>query len=99
MSTVLSRPRASAWGQIAIGATVVSAVGYVVQVILDFVPDPAIVGALIFFGLFGATAIVALISGIGAVVTGRKRNDHTVLLGLIAIAYVVLMQTIQSLWD
>jgi hypothetical protein len=94
-----SGTRASRLGWIAIRATVVSALGYIVQIILDFVPSASIVGAIVYFGIFGAGAILALLSGAGAVVIGRKRRDSTLRFGLIAIAYVVLVQTIQSLWD
>jgi hypothetical protein len=91
--------KASAWGRAALGATVVSAVGYATQIALDYVSKPAIVGQLVFFGLFGGFAIAALVTGVVAVVTGRHRRDHTVRLGLVAMGYVALVQTIQSLWD
>lgn len=90
---------ASPWGWTALGAVVISAVGYATQTILDYVPDPAIVGALVFFGLFAGFALVALFSGVIAVATGWKRTDHTLRFGLIGIGYVALAQTIQSLWD
>jgi hypothetical protein len=86
-------------GWIAIRAAVVSALGYIVQIILDFVPRAGKFGAIVYFGVFGAGAILALLSGAAAVVIGRKRRDSTLRLGVIAIAYVVLVQTIQSLWD
>ena len=76
-----------------------SAVGYATQTALDYVSKPDIVGQLVFYGLFGGFAIAALVTGIVAVVTGRHRRDHTVRLGLVAIGYVALAQTIQSLWD
>lgn len=93
------RLKASAWGWIALASTVVSAIGYATQTILDYVPDPSIVGAAVYFGLFAGFALAALFSGVIAVVTGRKRADHTLRLGLLALAYVALAQTIQSLWD
>ena len=34
-----------------------------------------------------------------AVVTGRKRGDHTVRFGLVGLGYAVLAQTVQSAWD
>jgi hypothetical protein len=53
----------------------------------------------VFYGVFAGFAIVAQIAGIVAIVTGRKRGDLTRVLGLVAIAYSVLAQTLQSLWD
>jgi hypothetical protein len=90
---------ASPWGRAALGTTVVSAVGYATQTALDYVSKPDIIGQLVYFGLFAGFAIAAFVTGVVAVVTGRHRRDHTVRLGLIAIGYVVLAQTIQSLWD
>lgn len=84
---------------IAFGAAGVSAIGYVVQTILDHVPEPALVGKIEFYGLFAGFALAALLAGIVAVVTGWRSADHTCRLGLVAIAYVVLVQAIQSLWD
>jgi lysylphosphatidylglycerol synthetase-like protein (DUF2156 family) len=105
-SSVLEEPaepkqplKASAWGWIALLSTIVSAIGYATQTILDYVPDPSIVGALVYFGLFAGFALAALLSGVIAVVTGRKRADHTLHLGLLAVGYVALAQTIQSIWD
>ena len=96
---VVTTVKASLWGWTALGATIVSAVGYATQTALDYVSKPDIVGQLVFYGLFGGFAIAALVTGIVAVVTGRHRRDHTVRLGLVAIGYVALAQTIQSLWD
>jgi hypothetical protein len=93
------RLNASRWGWIAAGATVASTIGYIVQTILDYVPAPALVGEIEFYGLFAGFAFVALIAGAVAVITGRRRRDLTMRLGLIAIAYVLLAQLIQSLWD
>jgi hypothetical protein len=62
------RLKASAWGWIALGSTVASAIGYATQTILDYVPDPSIVGALVYFGLFTGFALAALFSGVIAVV-------------------------------
>jgi hypothetical protein len=86
-------------GRIAILATVVSALGYVAQIILDFVPGAGVFGAVVYFGVFRAWGILALLSGAAAVVIGWKWHDSNVRFGVIAIAYVVLVQTIQSLWD
>jgi hypothetical protein len=90
---------ASRSGWIALGAALVSAVGYLIQIVLDYVPEPALVGEIEFYGLFGGFAIVALIAGIVAVVSGWRSGDQTRPLGLVAIGYVVLVQVIQSLWD
>jgi hypothetical protein len=90
---------ASPWGWIALGAVGVSIVGYVVQSIFDYVPAPAVVGRLAFYGLFAGPAVVALVAGGIAVVTGWKRHNHSVPFGFVGLAYFVLAQTIQSLWD
>jgi hypothetical protein len=90
---------ASRWGWSALGATVMSAVGYAAQTALDYVSDPAVVGQIVFFGLFGGFAIVGLLTGVAAVATGWNRGDHTRRLGVLAIAYVALAQAIQSVWD
>jgi hypothetical protein len=83
----------------ALGATLISAVGYAAQTALDYVSDPAFVGQIVFFGLFGGFAIVGLLTGVVAVVSGWNRGDHTRRLGVLAIAYVTLAQVIQSFWD
>jgi hypothetical protein len=90
---------ASRWGWIAIGAAAISALGYVIQTILDYVSEPAIVGEIEYWAVFYGFAVLALLAGIAAVLTGLKGSDSTLRLGLVAIAYVALVQTIQSLWD
>jgi hypothetical protein len=90
---------ATAWAWIAIGATILSAVGYALQTLFDHVSVPADVAKLVFFGVFEWDGVLALLAGIIAVWTGWRRNDRTVWLGLVAIAYVVLAQTAQTLWD
>ena len=87
------------WGWIALGATILSAVGYALQTLFDHVSVPADLARLVFFGLFEWDGVLALFAGFIAVWTGRSRNDWTFRLGIIAIAYVVLVQTTQSLWD
>jgi len=47
----------------------------------------------------GWDATLALLAGVIAVLTGWRRNDWTVWLGLVAISCVVLAQTALSLWD
>jgi hypothetical protein len=87
------------WGWAAAGASILSAIGYAVQTILDHVDEPELVGEVEFYGLFVGFAFVALLAGAVAVITGRTRGDLTMRLGFIAIAYVLLAQLIQSLWD
>jgi hypothetical protein len=95
----LARIEASPWGWIAFGAAVISAIGYALQTILDYVPDPALVDEIEFYGVFADFGIAALLTGIVAALTGWRSGDDTRRLGLVAIAYVVLVQTIQPLWD
>jgi hypothetical protein len=90
---------ATAWGWIALGATILSAVGYGLQILFDHVSVPADIASLVFFGLFEWDGVLALLAGLIAVWTGRNRDDWTFRLGIVAISYVVLAQTIQSLWD
>jgi hypothetical protein len=96
-----SSPRAgaTAWGWIALGATILSAVGYALQILFDHVSVPAHAVELVFFGVFEWDGVLALVTGIVAVWTGWSRNDWTGWLGLVAISYVVVVQTAQSLWD
>jgi hypothetical protein len=96
------RPLTSAatpWGWIALGSTILSAVGYALQTLFDHVSVPPHVAELVFFGIFEWDAVLALLAGIVAVWTGRARDDWTFSLGIVAISYVALAQTIQSLWD
>ena len=90
---------AAPWGGIAISVTILSGVGYALQTVLDYVSVPSDVAQLVFFGFFEWDGILALLTGIIAVLVGRNRDDWTVRLGIIAIAYVALAQTIQTLWD
>ncbi len=97
-----ARPRergASRWGWGAGVATAASAIGYGIQTILDHVDEPRLVGELEFYGLFVGCALGALALGAGAVLVGRRRADLTARLGFLALAYVLLVQLIQSLWD
>jgi hypothetical protein len=96
----LDRINALPWGLIALGATAVSLIGYVVQTILDYVPEPALVGELEFYGVFAGFGFLALIAGLLSIAVGWRHGDkHAVQLGLVAIVYVVLAQVLQSLWD
>lgn len=90
---------ATAWGWIALGATILSAVGYALQTLFDHVSVPADIASLVFFGLFAWDGVLALLAGIIAVWTGRDRDDWTFRFGIAAILYVALAQTIQTLWD
>ncbi len=90
---------ATAWGWIALGLTILSAVGYALQTLFDYVSVPDDVVRLVYYGLFEWDGVLALLVGIIAVWTGRNRNDWTLRFGLIAVGYVALAQTIQSLWD
>lgn len=94
------RRAASPWARVAVAATIVSAIGYVVQVILDYVPEPGIIGELEFYGVFAGFAFVALVTGAVALLIGWRRDDRlSMRLGLLAVGYVVLVQVVQSLWD
>jgi hypothetical protein len=93
------RRSTSPWGWMAAGATILSVVGYAVQTVLDHVDEPGLVGEIEFYGVFVGFALVALIAGAVAVITGRKRGDLTMRLGFIAVGYALLAQAIQSLWD
>jgi hypothetical protein len=90
---------ASAWAWLAALGTVVSALGYIVQTILDHVSAPPLVGQLEFYGVFIGAGFFALLAGVIAVLTGRRRSDLTMSLGFLAVAYVLLVQLAQSLWD
>jgi hypothetical protein len=90
---------ATAGGWIALGATILSALGYALQTLFDHVAVPAHIAELVFYGLFEWDGVLALLAGIIAVWTGWNRNDWTFRLGIAAIAYAALAQTIQSLWD
>ena len=87
------------WGWIAISLTVLSAIGYALQTILDHVVLPSDIARLVFFGFFEWDGVLALLTGTIAIIAGRNRDDWTFRLGVVAIAYVVLAQTIQILWD
>jgi hypothetical protein len=93
------RRRASAWGWVAAVATAVSAAGYIVQTILDHVYAPPLVGELEFYGVFIGAGSIALLAGAVATFVGRRRDDLTLSLGFIAVAYALFAQLTQSLWD
>jgi hypothetical protein len=93
------RRTASPWGWLAVAAMVVSALGYIVQTVLDHVYAPPIVGRLEFYGAFVAFACLALLTGATATVVGRRRSDLTLSLAFVALAYVLFAQVTQSLWD
>lgn len=91
--------RASPWAWVALAAALVSALGYVVQTIFDHVFVPPVVARDEFYGAFIAPGCLALLSGAAASIVGRGRSDLTLSLGFIAVAYVLLAQLAQSLWD
>jgi hypothetical protein len=91
--------KASVWGWVAGAATLASALGYIVQTVLDHVYAPPLVGQLEFYGMFIGAGFFALLAGVVAVLTGRRRSDLTMSLGFLAVAYVLLAQLTQSLWD
>jgi hypothetical protein len=86
-------------GWIALGATILSAFGYALQILFDHVSVPAHAAELVFFGVLEWDGVLAVFAGIIAVWTGWSRNGWTFWLGLVAISYVVLAQAAQSLWD
>jgi hypothetical protein len=94
-----SKGGSTTWGWIALGATILSAVGYALQALFDHVSVPDDVARLVFFGVFEWDGVLALLAGIIAVSRGWRRNDWTAWLGLVAISYVVVAQTAQTLWD
>ena len=55
---------ATAWGWIALGLTILSAVGYALQTILDYVTVPDDVVRLVFYGFFEWDGLLALAAGI-----------------------------------
>ena len=80
-------------------ATILSAIGYALQTIFDHVSVPDDLVRLVFYGFFEWDGVLALVAGVIAVWTGWNRDDWTLRLGVVAIVYVALAQTIQSLWD
>ena len=92
-------PEASVWGWLALAAATVSVAGYLTQIALDHTPPVGIIDNAVFFGLFEGTGLLGLATGLVALATGWKRSDSTMRFGIIAVAWVILAQTIQSLWD
>jgi len=90
---------ASLWAWLAALGTVVSGLGYIVQTILDHVYAPPLVGQLEFYGVFIGAGCFALVTGAIASFVGRHRDDLTLSLGFVAIAYALFAQLTQSLWD
>jgi hypothetical protein len=95
------RFQASAWGWAAIVATAVSAFGYALQTILDYVPAPTTFKFAEFWGLFAGDAVISFLTGLVAVITGwrSRRRDATIAFGLIGIGWLLLAQAIQIVWD
>jgi len=90
---------ASPWAWVALAATLVSALGYVVQTIFDHVPVWPVLARDEFYGGFIGVGCLALLTGAVASIVGRHRSDLTLSLGFIAVAYVLFAQLTQSLWD
>ena len=95
------RVEASAWGWAAVICAVVSACGYALQTILDYVPAPPKLEFGVFWGLFAGDAVLAFLAGVVAVVTGwsSRRHNATLAFGLVGIGWLLLAQAIQSVWD
>ncbi len=99
LEVVLGGIEASSWGWSAAVAAVVSVLGFAAQTALDHISAPAVFAEFVFFGLFYGAAIVGCVLGIVAVTIGRRRGDWTLTLGVIGITWLLVAQTIQSLWD
>jgi len=91
--------RASPWGWVALLAAFVSALGYIVQTIFDHVTVTPLVARDEYYGAFIGVGSLALLAGGVASLVGRHRSDLTMSFGFIAIAYVLIAQLTQSLWD
>jgi hypothetical protein len=70
-----------------------------VQTIFDHVTVPPLVARDEFYVAFIGVGSFALVAGGIASLVGRNRSDLTMSFGFIAIAYVLIAQLTQSLWD
>jgi hypothetical protein len=97
----LYRPHASAWGWAAVIAAGISAAGFALQTILDYLPAPPDFKFAEFWGLFAGDAVIGFLAGIVAIVVGWKTRRHgaTIAFGLIGIGWLLLAQAILWVWD
>ena len=96
-----SRFDASSWGWAAVVATGLSALGLVLQTILDYVPAPSDFGFAAFWGVFAGDAVIAFLTGVVAIGMGwqTRRGDATVAFGLVGVGWLLLAQAILIVWD
>jgi hypothetical protein len=89
------------WGRAAALAVAVSLLGYAIQFLFDHVAAPGWFKAVEFWGLFYATAVIAFLVGSIAAVQGWRlgRRNSTLVWGLVAVAWLVVVQTIQFALD
>jgi hypothetical protein len=92
---------ASWWGWAAVVATGLSALGLVLQTILDYVPAPPDFEFAEFWGVFAGDAVIAFLTGVVAIGVGwrNRRRDATVAFGLIGVGWLPLVQAILIVWD
>jgi hypothetical protein len=92
---------ASWWGWAALIATGLSALGLLLQTILDYVPAPPDLGFAEFWGVFAGDAVIACLTGVVAIGVGwrTRRRDANVAFGLIGVGWLPLVQAILIIWD
>jgi len=86
---------------VAVVATAASALGLVVQTILDYVPAPPDLELAEFWGVFAGDAVVAFLTGAVAIAVGwrTRRHDATLAFGLIGVGWLPLVQALLIVWD
>jgi hypothetical protein len=92
---------ASWWGWAAVVATGLSALGLVLQTILDYVPAPPDFEFAEFWGMFAGDAVIAFLTGLVAIGVGwrMRRRDATLAFGLIGVGWLPLAQALLIFWD
>jgi hypothetical protein len=92
---------ASPWGWVAVIAAAISAFGFALQTILDYVPAPADFDFAEFWGLFAGDAVIGFLAGLVGIVLGwrTRRRDATLAFGLIGVGWLLLAQAILLVWD
>ena len=92
---------ASRWAWAAVVASVVSALGYALQTILDYVAAPATFKFGVFWGPFAGAAVLSFLTGVVAIVKGWRwgRRNPTLALGLVGVGWLLLAQGIQLVWN